>query len=1027
MNICPGLTTGLSNAVAGGVWSSSNVNATIGSATGIVTGVTSGTTIITYTLPTGCINTTVVTVNPLPGPITGVLSFCQGTSTTLSDAVAGGAWSSSASSIATISGAGVVTGVSPGTTTIFYTLPTGCYANVTITVNTQPGIINGSAGLCNGSTTSLSDATGGGIWSSSSPAIGTISGTGLVTGISPGTTTISYTLPTGCGTIKTVTVNAAPTTILGNTNICSGASTTLSDITSGGIWSSSNPAVGTIDAFGNVTGVSSGTATISYTLAGSCYIVTMVTVNVSPGPINGSTNLCSGTATTLSNAVAGGTWSSSNAGVATIGLSTGIVTSMGTGTATITYTLGSGCISSVAVTVNPTPTSIIGAGGVCAGTTNTLSDAITGGIWSSSNPTIATISPSGVFSGISAGTTTISYTLPGGCFASVTEIVNPTPPNIIGANTLCIGTTINLTDTGAGGTWSSVNPSIASINSFGNASGISAGTDTIIYSYATGCHATLIITVNILTSPITGTASTCISITTTLSDAIIGGVWSSANMAIATASPATGVVTGISAGTTTITYYLSSGCNATITITVNPLPAPITGGTFACIGGTLTLDDTSAGGIWNSSNAGIATISSIGGSSGVITGIGAGTVVMTYSFGTGCYTTIVVTVNTAPTISATATLSACGGLYLATATGGATYSWSPSAGVSCNTCGTTYIDPASATYVVTGTLGGCSNTALVTVNNNRIYGHITLGAAIPASKNMKVWLIQYNPADSSLITTDSILTCVDNTIPYYEFDGKPEGNYFVKAELLSSVPGVTGYVPTYGLQNAHWDSATTIPHTSASDSLHIDMIYGIVPSGSGSISGYIVSGAGRATSSEVPVAGMLVYLLDNTYNVLTYTYTDGSGAYSFGSLAHGTSYIVYPEDYDYYTTPSAIITLTFSSDIVTHIDFKQHTTLGTITPFVLTGVTPLTLNHSFNIYPNPASGSLNLKWTNQAPCNADVVITDMLGREVYKTVININATKEQALLDINGLEKGIYMISVRSTSINFSGKLLIGE
>lgn len=51
----------------------------------------------------------------------------------------------------------------------------------------------------------------------------------------------------------------------------------------------------------------------------------------------------------------GGTWSSSNTAVATIGETTGILTAVSAGTTIISYTYGSGCLATKTVTVNPPP------------------------------------------------------------------------------------------------------------------------------------------------------------------------------------------------------------------------------------------------------------------------------------------------------------------------------------------------------------------------------------------------------------------------------------------------------------------------------------------------------------------------------------------------------------------------------------------------------------------------------------------------------------------------------------------------
>jgi len=46
----------------------------------------------------------------------------------LGDSTPGGSWSSSNTAVATIDATGLVYGVTMGTTTITYILPTGCYA-----------------------------------------------------------------------------------------------------------------------------------------------------------------------------------------------------------------------------------------------------------------------------------------------------------------------------------------------------------------------------------------------------------------------------------------------------------------------------------------------------------------------------------------------------------------------------------------------------------------------------------------------------------------------------------------------------------------------------------------------------------------------------------------------------------------------------------------------------------------------------------------------------------------------------------
>ena len=63
------------------------------------------------------------------------------------------------------------------------------------------------------------------------------------------------------------------------------------------------------------------------------------------------------------------------------------------------------------------------------------------------------------------------------------------------------------------------------------------------------------------------------------------------------------------------------------TVTINP-QATITGTLTACVGSTTTLTGASSGGTWTSGATGIATV---GSSSGIVTGVSAGTAPITYS------------------------------------------------------------------------------------------------------------------------------------------------------------------------------------------------------------------------------------------------------------------------------------------------------------------------------------------------------------------------------------------------------------
>ena len=84
-----------------------------------------------------------------------------------------------------------------------------------VAADVDAGAISGASTLEVAKSTSLSDPTPGGSWTSSDTAIATVDATtGVVSAVAPGSVTITYTLPGLCSTPAThnITINAAPIT-----------------------------------------------------------------------------------------------------------------------------------------------------------------------------------------------------------------------------------------------------------------------------------------------------------------------------------------------------------------------------------------------------------------------------------------------------------------------------------------------------------------------------------------------------------------------------------------------------------------------------------------------------------------------------------------------------------------------------------------------------------------------------------------------------------------------------------------------
>jgi len=502
--------------------------------------------------------------------------------------------------------------------------------------------------------------------------------------------------------------------------------------------------------------------------------------------------------------------------------------------------------------------------------------------------------------------------------------LNPLPVAnaITGDNAVCMGDLLSLTSNATGTptltyTWSSTNNTVATVNSTGVVTPVSAGTTNITYTVTDGsstlCQATspvLTVTVNALpaANPITGGNALCMGGSLTLSPNATGTpvltyTWNSENTFVATIDNS-GVITPVSAGFAKIRYTVTDGtttaCSAIsaayrVDVYSLPVAGAITGSNAVCAGGTTSLTSNATGTgtltyAWNSSNPSVATVDNLG----VVTTLAAGTTDITYTVTDGtsaaCQATspaFTVTVNALPVAGAiTGGNAVCMGSSLiltsnATGSPTLTYTWNStntSVATVSNSGVVTPVSPGTTdiTYTVTdGSSTSCqaiSPILTVTVNALPVAGVITGSSAVcqgstvtlsPNATGAPVLTYSWSSSNTAAATVDNagVVTGVAagiSDIRYTVTDGS-----ISSCQATSPVFSVT--VNAKPVAGSITGAGSACPGESVS----------LVANATGTPVLTYTWSSSNTSAATINNSGVVTTLTNGTTNI-TYTVTDGS-------------------------------------------------------------------------------------------------------------------------------------------------------
>ncbi len=593
----------------------------------------------------------------------------------------------------------------------------------------------------------------------------------------------------GCSdtVIKTVIVNGLPPVniIASADSLCPGQPTGIQLTASGASTYTWTPSTG-LSCTNCANPQANPAITTTYIVTGTdtngCTNNDTVTIHVKPKPVitaSADTTICGGETLQLLVSGAGTYVWSPATGLSCTTCANPLATPSSTDTFTVIGTNSYGCSDTDEVVVTVVPKPVVTAGSnptICNGDTTLLvATGATSYLWSPAG----TLSCSTCDSTLAYPSATTIYSVIGtaanGCkdTANVTVNVNALPVVSAGADKeICTGSSTTLLATGATTyTWTPATG--LSCTNCANPTANPASTTTYIVSGTDGNSCTdrdtVIVTVHPLPVVSAGSDKTVckglgVTLQATGADTF---TWtpttglSCTNCASPTATP-----------TTTTTYIVTgidtNGCSAkdTVTVFVNPQPL-VSAGTnkTICLNDSVQLLATGAATYTWSPATGLSCTNCASPKAGP-SATTIYTVIGTDANGCMDTATVTVKVNPLPVISAGANKSICSGSSVQlTATGAATYNWSPTSGLSCGNCPNPTASPTTTTvYTITGVdTNGCIGTGQVTVVVNPL-------PSVSAGSNQSICAndsaqLQATGADTFTWTPSTGLSCTNCANP----------------------------------------------------------------------------------------------------------------------------------------------------------------------------------------------------------------------------------------------------------------------
>ncbi len=504
-------------------------------------------------------------------------------------------------------------------------------------------------------------------------------------------------------------------------------------------------------------------------------------------------------------------------------------------------------------------------------------------------------------------------------------------------------------------------------------------------------------------------------------------------------SPTTGLSNALAsnptaspAATTTYTVTVSkNGCTSTdqVVVSVTPLPAVNAGNDVGlCPGSSVGLAATGAGTFSWSPATGLS-------NAGVSNPVASPSVTTTYTVtltSSGCSASDQLVVTVAPiTANAGLDVTICPGgtavLNATTSAGQATYSWSPSTGLSAtNVANPTAFPTSNTTYVVTVTSGSCVATDTLVVTVGTVLANAGLDATLCPGQTAQLlatggasysWSPATglsNPNIANPIASPSVTTQYSVIVSAGSCSSTDVVVVNVDLITVNAGPDQTVCSGTAVQLNGSVSGANGFVWTSTGGFINAQVLNPTV--GSISTASYTLT----ANNANCTISDVVIIFTNNPPPTPTINFVGvdllASAAFGYQWFINGNA-IAGANNQTYYPTSNGNYTVTVT-------DQNGCTSTSLPYAFLNTGLAALGMPASFELMPNPTTGGFTVLLESSVAGSFELELINLLGeRLAHISRSNFSGRLVQPF-DLSAQPAGVYFVNLRSSQGNITRKVV---